>query len=35
MSTEERYQRGPWAILLIALDVWVIWSVTRPGVVRT
>ena len=24
-----------WSILVIALDVWVIWSVTRPGVVRT
>jgi hypothetical protein len=24
-----------WAILLIALDVWVIWSLTRPGAVRT
>ena len=23
-----------WAILLIALDVWVIWSLTRPGVVE-
>jgi predicted Na+-dependent transporter len=24
-----------WAILLIALDVWVIWSITRPGAIRT
>jgi uncharacterized membrane protein len=24
-----------WAILLIALDIWVIWALTRPGVVRT
>ena len=24
-----------WAILVIALDVWVIWALTRPGVVRT
>ncbi|HET9287882.1 MAG TPA: hypothetical protein VFO26_10010 [Gaiella sp.] len=24
-----------WAILLIALDVWVIWALTRPGVTRT
>jgi hypothetical protein len=23
-----------WALLVIALDVWVIWSVTRPGAVR-
>ena len=23
-----------WAILVIALDVWVIWSVTRPGAIR-
>jgi len=23
-----------WAILVIALDVWVIWSLTRPGVMR-
>jgi hypothetical protein len=23
-----------WAILLIALDVWVIWSLTRPGVIQ-
>ena len=23
-----------WAILVIALDVWVIWALTRPGVVR-
>ena len=24
-----------WALLLIALDVWIIWSLTRPGVIRT
>jgi hypothetical protein len=24
-----------WAILIIALDVWVIWSLTRPGAVET
>ena len=24
-----------WAILIIALDVWVIWAITRPGAVRT
>jgi hypothetical protein len=23
-----------WAILIIALDVWVIWSLTRPGALR-
>jgi hypothetical protein len=23
-----------WSILIIALDVWVIWAVTRPGVYR-
>jgi len=23
-----------WAILIIALDVWVIWALTRPGVYR-
>jgi hypothetical protein len=23
-----------WAILIIALDVWVIWALTRPGAVR-
>jgi hypothetical protein len=23
-----------WSILVIALDVWVIWALTRPGVVR-
>ena len=23
-----------WAILLIALDVWVIWALTRPGVIQ-
>ena len=24
-----------WAILVIALDVWVIWALTRPGAIRT
>ena len=24
-----------WAILVIALDVWVHWSLTRPGAIRT
>ena len=24
-----------WALLLIALDVWVIWALTRPGAIRT
>lgn len=24
-----------WSLLIIALDVWVIWAVTRPGVYRT
>ena len=24
-----------WSILMIALNCWVIWSLTRPGVVRT
>jgi hypothetical protein len=24
-----------WSILVIALDVWVIWALTRPGAVRT
>jgi hypothetical protein len=24
-----------WAILMIALNVWVIWAVTRPGAIRT
>jgi hypothetical protein len=24
-----------WSLLVIALDIWVIWSLTRPGVVRT
>ena len=24
-----------WAILMIGLDCWVIWALTRPGVVRT
>jgi hypothetical protein len=23
-----------WAIVVIALDVWIIWSLTRPGVIR-
>lgn len=23
-----------WAILIIALDVWVLWAVTRPGAIR-
>jgi hypothetical protein len=23
-----------WSILVIALDIWVIWAVTRPGVIR-
>ena len=23
-----------WAILVIALDVWVIWALTRPGAIR-
>src|SRR5690242_6435852 len=23
-----------WAVLIIALDVWVIWALTRPGVVQ-
>ena len=23
-----------WSLLIIGLDVWVIWSLTRPGVVR-
>jgi hypothetical protein len=23
-----------WALLLIALDVWIIWSLTRPGVIE-
>jgi hypothetical protein len=23
-----------WALLVIALDIWVIWAVTRPGVLR-
>jgi hypothetical protein len=23
-----------WSLLIIALDVWVIWALTRPGVVR-
>lgn len=24
-----------WSILIIALDVWVIWAITRPGAIRT
>jgi uncharacterized membrane protein len=24
-----------WAILVIALDVWVLWALTRPGAMRT
>ena len=24
-----------WSIVMIALNVWVIWSITRPGVMRT
>ena len=24
-----------WAIVVIALDVWVLWSLTRPGVMET
>jgi hypothetical protein len=24
-----------WALLLIAIDVWIIWSLTRPGAMRT
>ena len=24
-----------WSLLIIALDAWVIWSLTRPGAVRT
>jgi hypothetical protein len=23
-----------WSLLVIALDVWVIWSLTRPGIIR-
>jgi hypothetical protein len=23
-----------WSVLVIALDIWVIWSLTRPGSVR-
>ena len=23
-----------WSLLIIALDIWVIWSLTRPGVIR-
>jgi hypothetical protein len=24
-----------WAVLLIGLDIWVIWALTRPGAIRT
>ena len=24
-----------WSIVVIALDIWVIWALTRPGVIRT
>jgi hypothetical protein len=24
-----------WALLVIALDIWVIWAITRPGAIRT
>jgi len=24
-----------WSLLIIALDIWVIWAVTRPGAIRT
>ena len=24
-----------WAVLLIGLNVWIIWSLTRPGAIRT
>jgi hypothetical protein len=24
-----------WSLLVIALDIWVIWSLTRPGVIET
>jgi len=24
-----------WALLVIGLDIWVIWALTRPGVIRT
>ena len=24
-----------WSILLIALNVWIIWALTRPGAIRT
>jgi hypothetical protein len=24
-----------WAIVVIALDVWIIWALTRPGAIRT
>jgi hypothetical protein len=24
-----------WSILVIALDVWVIWSLTRPSAIQT
>ncbi len=23
-----------WSLLIIALDIWVIWALTRPGVIR-
>ena len=23
-----------WSVLIIALDIWVIWSLTRPGMIR-
>jgi hypothetical protein len=24
-----------WALLLIGIDLWIIWALTRPGVIRT
>jgi len=24
-----------WSLLLIGLDIWVIWALTRPGAIRT
>ena len=24
-----------WSLLIIALDIWVIWALTRPGAVQT
>ena len=24
-----------WALVVIALDIWVIWALTRPGAIRT